>query len=99
MYDKYNISKEIYIKLFSNDHYFPENIYEYSSSEMNQYIATHTEEIYDNINDQRYMILYYLYQDDLLDEKDNELLVNNGTRFRQVLDVSNSAEELRENLL
>jgi len=79
--------------------YTLEFVYKYSRTDMQQYLTQYTTTIYEDINTLRYMVLYYLYENNLLDEKDAQLLINNSDKFEQILKLSNTAQELRNNLL
>jgi len=76
-----------------------DNVFEYSSSDLDTFIAQYTVEKYEELYTKRYMVIYYLYQNNLLDKETEDLLVNNSERFRQVLETSNSSQVLRNNLI
>jgi len=73
-------------------------IFKYSSSELDTFLSQFTKNVYDNLDDKRYMALYYLYENNLLDQESKTLLENNSEKFRELLKISNTAEELRNNL-
>ena len=43
--------------------------------------------------------MYYLHENDMLDYETKILLNDNGNKFREALEISNTAQELRNNLV
>jgi len=73
-------------------------IFQYSAADLDAFISQFTDKKYPNLNDKRYMAMYYLYDNYLLDKETEDLLVNNSDKFRQVLEISHSAQELRRQM-
>jgi hypothetical protein len=73
-------------------------IFQYSASDLDSFISQFTETFYKNLYDKRYMTMYYLYQNGFLDQETEDLLVNNSARFREVLEISHTVDELRNRL-
>jgi hypothetical protein len=74
-------------------------IFKYSAAELDAFIAQFTNQKYENLYDKRYMAMYYLHENDMLDYETKILLSDNGDKFRKALEISNTAQELRDNLL
>jgi hypothetical protein len=74
-------------------------IFKYFPSDLDAFIAQYTNEKYENIADKRYMTMYYLYENNFLDKETENLLGGNSDKFQKALQVSNTAQELRNNML
>jgi exonuclease V gamma subunit len=74
-------------------------IFKYSAAELDSFIAQFTNQKYENLYDKRYMTMYYLHENDMLDYETKILLNDNGNKFREALEISNTAQELRKNLV
>jgi len=73
--------------------YTLEIIYKYSPSELDNFISQFTNDYYKDINEKRYMTLYYLFQNDLLSPETEKIV--NHYNFNQILNQVNTAQELR----
>jgi hypothetical protein len=75
--------------------YSLEIIFDYSDSELDNFIKQFTTTQYENIYDKRYMTIYYLNENNLLDDEIITLLTNNNEKFIETLKTSNTAQEFR----
>ena len=82
----------------TNQKYTLDFIFQYSPSELDTFISQFTDVKYENLYDKRYMTMYYLYENNMLDKETEGLLGGNSDKFRQALEVSNTAQELRNKL-
>jgi hypothetical protein len=76
-----------------------DNVFEYSPSDLDTFIAQYTVEKYEELYTKRYMVIYYLYQNNYLDQETEALVDNNKDRFLEVLKYSHSALDFKNNLL
>jgi putative SOS response-associated peptidase YedK len=75
------------------------SIYNYTTSELDSYIANYTNEKIQDIHDKRYFVIKQLIDDNYFDLNDLNLIVNAGAhKFSQILKKVNNAEELRSEL-
>ena len=79
--------------------YTLDNIFQYTPQELDNFISDYTTDYYENLYDKRYMTMYYLYKNGLLDKKTENLFVGNSERFKKALKVSNNAQEVKNNLV
>jgi len=69
-------------------------IFNYTEYDLDTFIAQFTKTRYENIYDKRYMSIYYLYNNDMLDKETETLISNNTEKFKEALQTSNNVQEL-----
>jgi len=72
------------------------DVFKYTNEDMDNFISQYTNQNYENINDRRYMTIYYLYENNMLNNEDEKLVTHSN--FLQILKQSNTAAKLRQKL-